>query len=186
MRRSLPTLPEAALILNSVRSRPARRPPPAAGRATAAAVKALEARFGPGADTLQSRWPEIVGDAMARRCEPVRLIRSRRGAETTLELRVAGAYAALIQHQAEDLLARINLVLGGAPVHRLRIVQGPLKGAWARKQPQANPQAAARRRHGPLDAAKEAELSQVLDTVPEGPLKEALVRLGRGVLDRGI
>jgi hypothetical protein len=39
-----------------------------------------------------------------------------------------------------------------------------------------------RRRNRPLDAAQEAELSASLAEAPEGPLREALMRLGRAVM----
>src|SRR5690606_9586057 len=131
----------------------------------------------PGA--LQARWTEIVGEKIAARCEPVKLIKARGSTPTALEVRVAGAAAALIQHQAAEILARVNLFLGDGTVTRLRIVQGPLR---------AQPAAAAkpvRRRSAPLDAAKEAELAEGLAEAPDGPLKSALLELGRGVLRRG-
>jgi hypothetical protein len=49
---------------------------------------------------LQARWREIVGETLARRTEPVRVIKSRTGEGGTLELRVDGPVASLIQHQA--------------------------------------------------------------------------------------
>ncbi|WP_347342306.1 hypothetical protein [Brevundimonas albigilva] len=44
-----------------------------------------------------------------------------------MELRVAGAAALLVQHQSEDILARVNLFLGEGAVGKLRIAQGPVK-----------------------------------------------------------
>jgi hypothetical protein len=90
---------------------------------------------------------------------------------------VAGPSAALIQHQAHEILARVNLFLGADAVQKLRIVQGPLR-------PAADGAPAPRRRAMPLDAAKEAELAASLAEAPEGPLKAALTRLGRAVLRR--
>ncbi len=55
----------------------------------------------------------------------MKLVKSRTGG-ATLELRVAGPVAALIQHQAPLILDRLNLYLGEGAVARLRIVQGPL------------------------------------------------------------
>ncbi len=181
------------MILKAARARPASRPPPAAGRAAARAIKALEARFGPGAETLEMRWPEIVGETLARRCEPVRLVKTRSG-ERTLEVRVAGAYATLIQHQADDLLARVNLFLGKDRADRLRLVQGPLRGASGASGGRPGRKyvgregAGARRSmaaEAPLDAAREAELAAGLSSIRDEALKEALRRLGRGVLRRG-
>jgi len=99
------------------------------------------------------------------------------GAGSSLEIRVAGAAAAIIQHQAHDILARVNLFLGSDAVQKLRIVQGPLRAPDAGAPPP-------RRRAVPLDAAQEAKLAESLADAPEGPLKEALAKLGRGVLRR--
>jgi hypothetical protein len=177
MRRRLPTPEEALRILTAKRTRPLRRPPPPAGRALARTIKELDARFGQGAGALQARWREIVGAEVARRTEPVKLVRGRNGGPSSLEIRVAGPSAAIIQHQAHEILARVNLFLGAEAVQRLRIVQGPLRAA---------PESAAppRKRAAPLDAAQEARLKSALADAPDGPLKEALLRLGRGVMRR--
>ena len=180
MARDLPTPSEARAILASRRARPMPGPPPGAGKALTATMKALEARFGQGADGLKGRWREIVGETLARRTEPVRLIRTRGGGPAALELRVDGPSATLIQHQTSDLLARVNLFLGDGAVDRIRIVQGPVaarpvraRGAGARSPLET-----------PLDAAVEADLERGLSEIAEGPLRAALSRLGRAVLRR--
>jgi hypothetical protein len=181
MARRLPTPVEAARILAERRTRPPRRPPAPAGRTLAPYLKALEDRFGPGAGPLASRWREIVGETLAKRTEPVKLIRPRAGTGAVLELKVEGPAAALIQHQAPEILARVNLYLGEGAVSRLRIVQGPVRAtAAATLSPAA--QAKARRQKPPLDAAQEAELSKGLADAPDGPLKDSLMKLGRAVL----
>ena len=143
-------------------------------------IKALDARFGQGVDGLKSRWSDIVGQTVARRTEPSKLVTPRGGGGATLELRVAGAAATLIQHQAPDIIARVNLFLGPGAVTRLRIVQGPLQGLPGRDAAVAL--AARRRPKGPLDAAAEQRLAEDLSAFPEGRLKAALARLGREVL----
>jgi len=175
MRRSLPSSAEALAILAARRPRPAPRPPRHAARGLTSAMKKLEEKFGRGQDDLRTRWKEIVGEALAGRSEPVKLVKSR-GGGATLELRVAGPVAALIQHQAPLILDRLNLYLGAGAVAKLRIVQGPLS-----KPPTASA-APTRRSRAPLDAAAERELAQSLAEAPDGPLKDALLRLGREVL----
>jgi len=176
MRRRLPSPAEAAEILARKRTRPARRPPPPAGRALNAFIKELDARFGQGPGALQARWREIVGPDIAKRTEPVKLTRPRSGGGAALEIRVAGASAAIIQHQSAEILARVNLFLGAGAVDKLRIVQGPLR-ALAETAPKP-----VRRRPAPLDAAAEAELARSLADAPDTPLKKALVDLGREIL----
>ena len=95
-----------------------------------------------------------------------------------LELRVAGAAALLVQHQSEDILARVNLFLGAGSVDRLRIAQGPvapLKEAAARPRRSAKPP--------PLPAQAEADLAASIASAPD-ELRAALARLGRAALSR--
>jgi hypothetical protein len=173
-RRPLPSPQEALRILAAKRTRPQRRPPPPAGRGLSKLIRDLDAKFGQGPGALTARWREVVGADIARRTEPVKLVKGRNGGPSSLEIRVAGPSAAIIQHQAHEILARVNLFLGADAVQKLRIVQGPL-----RVQVEAPP---ARKRAQPLDAAQEASLAEGLAKAPDGPLKQALMKLGRGVL----
>ena len=156
------------------------RPPPQAGKGLGKLVKGLEERFGQGPDVLRERWREIAGEVLALRTEPVKLIKSRTGG-ATLELKVDGPAAALIQHQAPEVLARVNLFLGEGSVAKLRIVQGRVKPPPA-VLAAAEVAKARRRRAQPLDASAEEALEAGLAHAPEGPLKQALRRLGREVL----
>jgi hypothetical protein len=180
MRRSLPTADETREILARKRTRPVRRPPPVAGKALTAYIRGLETRFGEtggaGVRLLTPRWREIVGEVLGRRTEPVKLVRPRRGGPASLELRVEGAGAALIQHQSPDILARVNLILGEGAVDKLRIVQGPIKTPA--------PSVTRKRNCAPLDAAIEADLARGLDKPGDARLKAALLRLGREVARR--
>src|SRR6201986_1584583 len=171
-RRNLTPLQEAAQILATKRTRPPRRPPPPMGRSLNKTLKELDAKFGQGSGALEARWREVVGVEIAKRTEPVKLTRGRNGGPSSLEIRVAGPAAAIIQHQAHEILARVNLFLGADAVQKLRIVQGPLRKS-------REPAAKARRPPSPLDAAEEAGLARDLAKAPEGKLKSALLALGR-------
>ncbi len=178
-RRSLPTPEEAHALLQARRTRPPPRPPPVAGRALAGVLKGLDARHQTGPYVLRARWREIAGETLARRSEPVRLVKGRGGSGGMLEVRVDGPAAALLQHQAPELLQRAALVLGEGAATRLRIVQGPVRAPAVAAAPRA---ASGRRRASPpLDAAAEAALQAELAEAPEGPLRDALRRLGRAV-----
>ena len=178
MPRKLPSAAEAAAILAARRTRPAQRPPRHAARGLRGVMKTLDDKFGQGPETLKARWREIVGEALAGRSEPVKIVKARVGG-ATLELRVAGPVAALVQHQAPLILDRLNLYLGPGAVAKLRIVQGPL----IRQNPPPPPPP--RRLRPPLDAAAEQTLAEGMSSTPEGPLKDALTRLGREVLRAG-
>jgi hypothetical protein len=175
MVRELPSPAEAARILAEKRSRPPRRPPPPASRALRETLKALDAKFGKGVDGLKGHWSEIVGQQLARRTEPVRVSTPRGGGPGSLEIRVDGPSATIIQHQAGEILSRVNLFLGPGAVERLRIVQGPLRNPVRAAHTRLRPK-------GPLDAAREQELAEGLEGIPDGPLKESLRRLGREVM----
>jgi hypothetical protein len=172
-RRPLPSPEEAHDIRSRRRTRPPMRPAPPAGKSLAPLITQLDAKFGQGPGLLQARWREIVGDQLARHTEPVKLIKARTGG-STLELKVAGPAAALIQHQAPEIMARVNMLLGSGEVTHLRIVQGVLK------KPDAAPPR--RRSKAPLDAAAEQQLAEGLAAQPDSPLKAALIKLGREVL----
>ena len=176
MRRPLPTDAEAREILSRRRTRPAPRPAPRAGRALQGLIKDLDAKFGRGASALEPRWVEIVGERLARVTRPQKLTKGRNGAGGTLELRVAGPAALLVQHQSEDILQRVNLFLGPGSVEKLRIAQGPVKPLAGLAAP-----VRARTTQRPLPAHQEAELKASLTDAPES-LKGSLERLGRAVL----
>jgi hypothetical protein len=176
MARDLPTESETREILSRRRTRPMPRPAPPAGRALAPLIRELDEKFGRGAGALEPRWREIVGDQLARVTRPQKLTRGRGGSGGTLELRVAGPAALLVQHQSADILARVNLFLGAGAVDKLRIAQGPVKPL-----PLAASTRGARRRIDPLDAAAEAELARSIEPAADG-LKAALATLGRAVL----
>ncbi len=176
MRRPLPTEAEAREILSRRRTRPAPRPAPKAGRALQGLIKELDAKFGRGASALEPRWTEIVGERLARVTRPQKLTKGRGGAGGTLELRVAGPAALLVQHQSEDILKRVNLFLGAGSVDKLRIAQGPVKSPVG-LAPAAKNRSAPR----PLPAQQEAELKAAVADAPDG-LRRPLERLGRAVL----
>jgi hypothetical protein len=176
MRRTLPTDAEAREILTRRRTRPALRPAPKAGRALQGLIKELDAKFGRGASALEPRWTEIVGERLARVTRPQKLSKGRGGAGGTLELRVAGPAALLVQHQSEEILQRVNLFLGPGSVEKLRIAQGPVKPPVGLPKP-VRPRTAP----APLPAHQEAELKAAVADAPD-PLKGPLERLGRAVL----
>ena len=182
MPRPLPTPEEAARILAAKRSRPAMRAAPPAGRALTRLIKALDDKYGQGVDGLKARWREIAGERLASRTEPVKLVKGRNGAGAALELKVDGALATLVQHAAPEILERVNLFLGPGAVDKLRIVQGPVRPPAQREGSSVAAVKSRRRSATPLDAGEEAGLQAGLAQTPDGPLKAALLRLGREVL----
>jgi hypothetical protein len=179
MPRPLPTEAEARSILAHKRTRPIFKPAPRAARSLAPLIKALDDRFGQGTSALASRWPEIVGEQLARVSEPVKLTKGRGAQGGALELRVVGPAATFVQHQSAEIIGRVNLFLGEGTVERLRISQGPIKPRAARVQASRRPP------EKPLDAARDEALAQSVEAAPGDGLKKALMRLGRAALKSG-
>ena len=98
-----------------------------------------------GSDIVRD-WPDIVGEALARRSRPLRIAwprkpsgvgkRSAPPEPATLHVRVESAFALELQHQAPLVIERVNAYLGWACVGRLRLEQGPVgRGAPAKGPP---------------------------------------------------
>ena len=122
---------------------PTRRQPRQIGRPLADLVapalgKTLAARGFAAADVVLA-WPEIVGERLAKVCEPVALEWPRGSkadvddrSSATLVMRVEGAYGLEVQHLAPVILERINSHFGWRCAGKLAIRQGRVS---ARKEP---------------------------------------------------
>ena len=145
--------------------------------------KAFE-KYGFSTATLVTDWVRIVGRELAAATAPERLRwprgvapadvegnaagPGRRGA--TLVLRVDGGLSLNVQHQARQIIERINAYFGYAAVAELRIVQAPV-GGEGRSPPRGT--LPSRPTPHPLTA----EVAQVADP----GLRDALARLGAEV-----
>ena len=171
-------------ILRTTRTKRAPAPPPPVTRQISPILKNLNARFeafDTSARHLQLRWPEIVGDALAKLCQPVKLIKaqvkptakSSKKPDGVLELRCESVYAALLSHQSPQIIDRVNLFLGKGTIAKVRFVQLGLNSVSAEK-----PKTSRR----PLDAGEELKLHEMLQDVEDDALKQSLLRLGRAVV----
>lgn len=125
---------------------------------------------------LIAAWAEVVGAELAGCTRPEKIVWPRGEANSdlpgVLTIRVEGPRAVVVQHQLGQIVERVNAFFGYAAVGPVRIVQAPL-GRTA-KPPPPDEQ--------PLSAEDEARLRATIGTVEDQPLREALDRLGRGVL----
>lgn len=126
---------------------------------------------------LLSTWPEIAGPQFADCTRPEKIAWPRRdeagdGRPQPGVLTVAceGSRALFLTHAQGELIARINSFFGFAAIRQLRIVQKPVA-----PQPKSRPLR-------PLDAIAASKLEDMVDGMEDGRLKEAIMRLGRGVL----
>ena len=119
-------------------------------------------RLHPGAAQVMAEWEALVGPGLAARTTPRALDRG------TLTIACAGPVALELTMLAPQVMARINSGLGRPVVQRLRFIQA----AVPRRVP---------RPPSPPAAALPSNVSQNLETMPEGPLRDALARLAQGV-----
>ena len=134
-----------------------------------------------GADIVLS-WPDIVGETMARRSQPLRIAWPRKPTglgkaqqtdQATLHVRVESAFALELQHLAPIIIERVNSYFGWACVGRLRLEQGPVGRGRA---------PAATRRPPSPEAVAAAESATA--NVADDDLRASLARLGALVIDR--
>jgi hypothetical protein len=121
------------------------------------------------------KWASVVGSQLAEYSLPQRLAfprDSRLGA--TLHLLVEGSWALEIQHMEPVLIERINTVFGYGAVARLAIRQGRLPRSD--EKPPAKPRS--------LNAGEEGDLDRLVEGVSDESLRNALKKLGRGVMAR--
>ncbi len=138
-------------------------PRPLAALLPAVTRAALRGRHA-AATTLRLDWAEIVGPQLASETAPQRL------ASGTLTIACSGPIALELQHLSAALSERVNRHLGRDAVQRLRFVQMP-------PTPPA-PASGAK----PDLAAADARAAEAVAALPDGPLREALLALGRAVL----
>ncbi len=127
---------------------------------------------------LVAAWGDVVGADLAECTRPEKIVWPRGEANSeapgVLTLRVDGPRAVLVQHQLGQIVERVNAFFGYAAVGSVRIVQGPI-GRAAEPAPADD---------APLAPEEEARLKAATGRVEDQSLREALDRLGRGVLKR--
>lgn len=138
-------------------------------------IDPVVARRGFATADLIAAWPEIIGPAFAACTAPERIAWPRTVGEETapgvLFLRVEGPRSIFVQHEVPQIIDRINAFFGYAAIGQVRIVQAPVSdGSGTPAPPPA------------LLPAAEAALDGELGAVEDDRLREALARLGRGVL----
>jgi hypothetical protein len=123
-------------------------------------------------------WPEIVGEAMAARSRPERLVwpkrrEGERNQAATLLVRVEPGFALELQHLAPVILDRLATFFGWRCVERLKFEQARIPAAPPAPAPSPAPSPAVRR-----EARERAE------GIEDENLRTAVERLGTAVLGR--
>ncbi|MDP6342402.1 MAG: DciA family protein [Alphaproteobacteria bacterium] len=152
-----------------------KRAPVPAGTILRRAAGAAFRRRGFAEGEVIARWPAIVGEQLAALTVPEKIVQRRGDAGgAVLHVRVAGAAAVELQHQAPMLIERINTFYGYHAVDRLQLVQGPLPARPAGDKPAP----------APLSPAAATALDETVSATRSEGLRLALRRLGAGVMGR--
>jgi hypothetical protein len=133
-------------------------------------------RFGFVQSNVVTRWPEIVGEAHARVCEP-ESIRFPPGekADGILQLVVVPAHAPLIQHVIPEIIERVNRFFGYKAVARVKLRQGEVK------PPHDGSKAKAQGGLGPSLKPIPMELGDSLRDIGDPELRTVLESLARSL-----
>lgn len=150
-------------------------PVPVADLAGAILDPVLRKRAGLSVALVQS-WDEIVGPRVAVSSRPEKIQWGRRRDENdpyepaVLVIACEGLAALHIQHEADEIISRVNAFLGYGAIGRLRIVQKPVR--------QEKPQ---RPKLRELNADERAKIKGVVSGIEDDGLRESLERLGASV-----
>lgn len=142
--------------------------------------KASESR-GFAESRVLTHWAEIVGDDIARICQPVDVKYGRQSFGATLTLLTTGAQAPMLEMQKETLRTRINAAYGYNAITYMRITQTSPTG-FAEGQAQFG--AAPKAEKPKPDAATCAEAAEVAAPVGDDDLRQALERLAQNVISK--
>jgi hypothetical protein len=159
----------ALLRLAEVRAMPVYRSPRTLGHTVIRSLKPILKGAAPAADTLASRWREIVGERLAMVTAPVRLSRGKAGG--VLHLRAPSAAAPMVQHAAEHILERVNLA-SGSKVRTIRIIHTAAPAEVSAPRPRS------------LSPAEREALVRSLALVQTPAIRSALEELGKAILTR--
>jgi hypothetical protein len=153
-----------------------RRGPIAIAELVGKVIDPMTKRRGFATTDLIAAWPQIVGPRYADCSRPEKILwpkgEDMEGAPALLVLRVDGPRAIFVQHEAAQIIERVNAFLGYGAIGHLRIIQAPVSSGLPTVA--AVPPG--------ISAADEARLEAAVSGVGDDRLRDALGRLGRGIL----
>lgn len=141
----------------------------------------IYARKGMASSALSAAWPELAG-AMFSDCTLIETIQWPHQRDNgspsfqggVLVVRVDGPKAIYLQHEEHQIIERVNQFFGFHAITRLKIVQAPIH----RKAKPVKPALPA------LSASQDRKLRECVLHFEDPALNEAVLAMGRGVLQR--
>ncbi|WP_312796104.1 DUF721 domain-containing protein [Tianweitania sp.] len=152
---------------------------PVSDLSTAILDPVLKRRAGISVGLVQS-WEEIVGPKVASTSRPEKIQWPRRAHEddpyqpATLIIACEGLAAMRIQHEATEIIGRINGYLGFPAIGRIKIVQKPILHPHAKPKPELRP----------LTSGESEKLAGRVSVIEDEGLRKSLEALGRAVIGR--
>ena len=131
--------------------------------------KKFGGKAGASAAALSKHWPQIVGARWAKISSPVKFTVGKDG--RTLVINAPGAAATLIMSASGPIIERLNGHLGEGYVSRLRVVQTKMNASVKTSIAKRG-----------LSPREETQLQEGLSNIENDGLRQALEKLGRGVL----
>lgn len=157
--------------------RPFGNPVPVSDLATEILDPVLKKRAGISIGLVQS-WEEIAGPRLASHSRPEKIQWPRRLHEddpfepAVLVIACEGMAALHLQHEASEVINRVNAFLGFNAIGRIKILQKPVLSAKARPKPQPRP----------LSEAEKSKLARTVGKIEDDGLRASLERLGATIL----
>jgi hypothetical protein len=162
---------DALARLAGARAIPVYRGPRTLGHTVFRSLKPILKESAPASSSLASRWPEIVGERLAKLTTLIRISRGKTGG--VLHLRAQSAAAPVIQHARDHILERVNLAAGTkVPIREIRIVQTAAPADVTGPRPRS------------LSPAEREALIRSLALVQSQVVRSALEELGKAVMTR--
>lgn len=133
---------------------------------------------------IVTHWPDIIGEDMAQRAQPMKIHYRKAAADkdgkkpkaaksaATLEIGATSADCAVLQMQKGVILERINQVFGDAWVADIK---------FTHVAPDKKPAPKARKK--PLNEEEQKYLAEMLEEVADPDIKQRLDRLGKAILE---
>ncbi|CDX18199.1 conserved hypothetical protein [Mesorhizobium sp. ORS 3324] len=158
-------------------NKPFGNPVPVSDLATEILDPVLRKRAGISVGLVQS-WEEIAGPRLARHSRPEKIQWPRRLNEddpfepALLVIACEGMAALHLQHEAGEVINRVNAFLGFNAIGRIKILQKPVLSAKARPKPVPRP----------LSEAEKSRLARTVGKIEDDGLRASLERLGATIL----
>ena len=127
---------------------------------------------------IVNNWPQIVGDKLADKAQPVKIryrkTDKKKAPEASLDIAVSSANATLLHYQKDLILERINQVFGERWITSIRFVSSPSN--------EGRP--IIKKRAAPLTADEKTTLSGMASQISDDDVRERLQKLGHEILSQ--